>query len=87
MQIPVTLSLDSHPHGLKLPTCFALLPNTNSMASITLDLPLPLGPTTDEKHCNQHVIVAAHRQSQGFAVTIEAIPYGRGQHAEHPHMI
>jgi hypothetical protein len=26
-------------------------PKTNSMASITLDLPDPLGPTTEEKHC------------------------------------
>ena len=32
-------------------TCLARLPNTNSIASMTLDLPLPLGPTTDEKFC------------------------------------
>jgi hypothetical protein len=36
---------------VQTPTCFALLPKTNSMASITLDLPLPFGPTTEEKHC------------------------------------
>ena len=35
-------------------TCFALLPNTNSIASITFDLPLPLGPTTDVKDCSIH---------------------------------
>ena len=29
----------------------ALKPKTKSIASITFDLPLPLGPTTDEKHC------------------------------------
>jgi hypothetical protein len=34
-------------------SCLARLPNTNSMASITLDLPLPLGPTTEEKHCGR----------------------------------
>lgn len=28
----------------------ARYPNTKSMASITLDLPLPLGPTIDVKH-------------------------------------
>ena len=28
----------------------ARLPNTKSMASITLDLPDPFGPTTEEKH-------------------------------------
>ena len=27
----------------------AFLPKTKSIASITLDLPLPLGPTTEEK--------------------------------------
>lgn len=32
-------------------SCLARLPNTNSMASITLDLPEPLGPTTEEKDC------------------------------------
>ena len=31
----------------------ARFPNTNIMASITFDLPLPFGPTTDEKHCGQ----------------------------------
>ena len=35
-------------------TCLALFPKTNSIASITLDLPLPLGPTTDEKHCTRN---------------------------------
>ena len=35
-------------------TCFARLPKTKSMASMTLLLPLPLGPTTEEKHC-KHV--------------------------------
>lgn len=30
-------------------TCLARFPNTNSIASITLLLPLPLGPTTAEK--------------------------------------
>lgn len=28
----------------------ALYPNTNSMESMTLDLPLPLGPTIEVKH-------------------------------------
>ena len=32
-------------------TCLARLPNTNSRASMTLDLPDPLGPTTEEKDC------------------------------------
>ena len=32
-------------------TCLARLPKTNSMASMTLDFPLPFGPTTDEKLC------------------------------------
>jgi hypothetical protein len=32
-------------------SCLARLPNTNSMASMTLDLPLPLGPTTLENDC------------------------------------
>jgi len=30
-------------------SCLARLPKTNSIASITFDLPLPLGPTTAEK--------------------------------------
>ena len=30
-------------------TCLALFPKTNSIASITLLLPLPFGPTTEEK--------------------------------------
>jgi len=35
--------------SLSLPrTCLALLPNTKSSASMTLDLPEPLGPTTEE---------------------------------------
>ena len=34
-------------------TCFALRPKTNSMASITFDFPLPLGPTTAEKDCER----------------------------------
>lgn len=37
-----------------LSTCFAFFPNTKSIASMTLDLPLPLGPTTEEKLC-KHV--------------------------------
>lgn len=44
------LQLLTHATPLLL-TCLAFFPNTNSMASITFDLPLPLGPTTDEKHC------------------------------------
>ena len=28
--------------------CFAFFPNTNNIASMTFDLPLPLGPTMDE---------------------------------------
>jgi hypothetical protein len=34
-------------------TCFARLPNTNNIASITLLFPLPFGPTTAEKLWNQ----------------------------------
>lgn len=30
----------------------ARYPNTNSIESMTFDLPLPLGPTMEEKHCN-----------------------------------
>lgn len=37
--------------SLSIQTCLARLPNTNSIASITLLFPLPLGPTTAEKHC------------------------------------
>lgn len=36
-------------------TCLALLPKTNSMASMTFDFPLPFGPTTDEKHCIKEI--------------------------------
>ena len=32
-------------------SCFARLPNTKSIASITFDLPEPFGPTTEEKDC------------------------------------
>lgn len=32
-------------------TCLARFPNTNRRASMTLDLPEPLGPTTEEKDC------------------------------------
>ena len=32
-------------------TLAVLKPKTNSIASITLDLPLPFGPTTDVKFC------------------------------------
>lgn len=31
--------------------CLARLPKTNSKASMTLDFPLPLGPTTEENDC------------------------------------
>ena len=34
-------------------TCFALLPKTKSIASMTFDLPLPFGPTTAENDCGQ----------------------------------
>lgn len=34
-------------------SCLARLPKTKSIASMTLDLPLPLGPTTEEKHCRR----------------------------------
>ena len=34
-------------------SCLARLPNTKSMASMTFDLPLPLGPTTEEKDCDE----------------------------------
>lgn len=37
--------------SINLRTCLALLPNTKSRASMTLDLPEPLGPTTDENDC------------------------------------
>lgn len=37
-------------------SCLARLPNTNSMASMTLDLPEPLGPTTEEKDCEVGVL-------------------------------
>ena len=43
-------------------TCFARLPKTKSMASMTLDLPLPLGPTTDEKFCNTPVRSVSTRE-------------------------
>jgi hypothetical protein len=38
-------------HAGRGPTCLARLPNTKSIASMTLLLPLPFGPTTEEKHC------------------------------------
>jgi len=38
-------------------TCFARRPNTNSIASMTFDFPLPLGPTTDEKDCEAANVV------------------------------
>lgn len=38
-------------------TCFARRPNTKSMASMTFDLPLPLGPTTEEKDCISQGII------------------------------
>ena len=34
-------------------SCLARLPKTKSMASMTLDLPLPLGPTTEENLCHR----------------------------------
>ena len=37
-------------------TCLARRPKTNWMASITLDFPLPLGPTTLEKDCHTHAV-------------------------------
>ena len=36
-------------HTLFIRICLARLANTNSTASITFDLPLPFGPTTEEK--------------------------------------
>lgn len=39
------------PSELNECTCFAFFPKTKRSASITLDLPLPLGPTTEEKDC------------------------------------
>jgi hypothetical protein len=35
--------------------CFARLPKTNSIASMTLLFPLPFGPTTAEKHCRAEI--------------------------------
>ena len=34
-------------------SCLARLPKTKSMASMTLDLPLPFGPTTEENLCQK----------------------------------
>ena len=45
-------------------TCLARLPNTKSSASMTLLLPLPLGPTTEEKLCareTEQEVSAKHR--------------------------
>lgn len=54
-------------------TCFALRPNTNSMASITLDLPLPFGPTTEEKHCAARTAFVRHsKQVQAVLVLSDA---------------
>lgn len=39
-----------HPKAARLLACFARFPKTNIMASMTFDLPLPFGPTTEEKH-------------------------------------
>jgi hypothetical protein len=36
---------------ISFPTCLALLPNTNSIASMTFDLPEPFGPTTADIDC------------------------------------
>lgn len=55
-------------------TCLARLPNTNNMASITLLLPLPLGPTTDEKHC------AGPRKRSGL---LPSVVYFHSIHIEH----
>lgn len=35
-------------------SCLARFPKTKSMASITLDLPLPFGPTTEENLCTSN---------------------------------
>jgi len=48
-------------------TCFARLPKTNSIASITLLFPLPLGPTTAEKHCGIKIDMDRQKsRNQGF---------------------
>lgn len=48
---PLTTPRSTQCAAVRTRTCLARLPNTNSIASMTLDLPLPLGPTTDEKDC------------------------------------
>ena len=46
-------------------TCFARLPNTKSIASMTLLFPLPLGPTTAEKLCQRLVLGSQDAQETG----------------------
>jgi len=54
-------------------TCLARLPKTNSIASMTLDLPLPLGPTTDEKFCSANRCVVVTGVQQTYAQLLRAV--------------
>ena len=51
----------------------AFLPNTKSMASITFDLPEPLGPTTEEKHLWKGPISRTPAYDLKFSSTILVI--------------
>jgi hypothetical protein len=53
--------------------CFALLPNTKSNASMTLLLPLPLGPTMDEKRLWKGPISCTPAYDLKFSRTIFVI--------------
>lgn len=61
-------------------TCFALFPNTKSIASITLLFPLPFGPTTAEKLWKnplprtQMVVLAGHKTPFGNSSKLELLP-------------
>ena len=63
-------------------TCLALFPKTNSIASITFDLPLPLGPTTEEKHCTRREFWAEALQSVALkAASLERTLLGASWHS------
>jgi hypothetical protein len=47
-------------------SCFARFPKTKSIASMTFDLPEPLGPTTEEKDCGRRGGVSGGGAGGGF---------------------
>lgn len=62
----VCLNLQDH----TVPTLLVLKPNTNSIASMTFDLPLPFGPTTDVKFCRHQTTARLHTPSRYTSITV-----------------